>query len=153
MMFLDCPAYLGQDSAARFGLPAEISRWFTTGSTDGPRAPPVEVDQRLLTAEQRVGPQVGTAQGILGQQPAGPGRHTAGRPTLTSSGLRPMPRNTPASGEAAGTGALHRPSGTVDLALPITQISTMDAGRQDDHPASKEPKNPGRPSCAPARRR
>jgi hypothetical protein len=36
MMFLDCPAYLDQDGAARCGLPAEVSRWFTMGSTDGP---------------------------------------------------------------------------------------------------------------------
>ncbi len=35
-MFLDCPAYLDQDGAARCGLPAEVSRWFTMGSTDGP---------------------------------------------------------------------------------------------------------------------
>jgi hypothetical protein len=49
MMFPDCPAHLDQDSAARCGFPAEISRWFTTGSAGGPRAPPVEVDQRLLT--------------------------------------------------------------------------------------------------------
>jgi len=36
MMFLDCPAYLDQDGAARCGLPAEVSRWFTRGSTGGP---------------------------------------------------------------------------------------------------------------------
>jgi hypothetical protein len=36
MMFLDCPAYLDQDGAARCGLPAEVRRWFTRGSTDGP---------------------------------------------------------------------------------------------------------------------
>ena len=36
MMFLDCPAYLDQDGAARCGLPAEVMRWFTMGSTDGP---------------------------------------------------------------------------------------------------------------------
>jgi hypothetical protein len=36
MMFLDCPAYLDQDSVARCGLPAEVKCWFTMGSTDGP---------------------------------------------------------------------------------------------------------------------
>src|SRR6266566_3764329 len=36
MMFLDCPAYLDQDGAARCGLPAEVSRRFTKGSTDEP---------------------------------------------------------------------------------------------------------------------
>ncbi len=36
MMFLDCPAYLDQDSALRCGLPAEVSCRFTMDSTDGP---------------------------------------------------------------------------------------------------------------------
>ena len=36
MMFLDCPAYLDQDGAARCGLPAAVKRWFTMGSTDAP---------------------------------------------------------------------------------------------------------------------
>jgi hypothetical protein len=36
MMFLDCPAYLDQDGAARCGLPAEVSSRFTMRSTDGP---------------------------------------------------------------------------------------------------------------------
>ena len=36
MMFLDCPAYLDQDGAARCGLPAEVRCRLTMGSTDGP---------------------------------------------------------------------------------------------------------------------
>jgi len=36
MMFLDCPAYLDQDGAARCGLPAEVRWRFTMHSTDGP---------------------------------------------------------------------------------------------------------------------
>jgi hypothetical protein len=36
MMFLDCPAYLDHDGAARCGLPAEVRCWFTRGSTGGP---------------------------------------------------------------------------------------------------------------------
>jgi len=36
MMFLDCPAYLDQDGAARCGLPAEVSCRFIMNSTDGP---------------------------------------------------------------------------------------------------------------------
>lgn len=36
MMFLDCPAYLDQDRAARCGLPAEVRCQFTMRSTDGP---------------------------------------------------------------------------------------------------------------------
>jgi len=36
MMFLDCPAYLDQDGAARCGLPAEVSCRFTMRSTEGP---------------------------------------------------------------------------------------------------------------------
>ena len=36
MMFLDCPAYLDQDGAARCGLPAEVSSRFIMNSTDGP---------------------------------------------------------------------------------------------------------------------
>ena len=36
MMFLDCPAWLGEDSAARCGLPAEVRRRFITRSTAGP---------------------------------------------------------------------------------------------------------------------
>ena len=36
MMFLDCPAYLDRDGAARCGLPAEVSCRFTMRSTDGP---------------------------------------------------------------------------------------------------------------------
>jgi hypothetical protein len=36
MMFLDCPAYLDRDGAVRCGLPAEVERRFTMGSSDGP---------------------------------------------------------------------------------------------------------------------
>ena len=36
MMFLECPAYLDQDSAVRCGLPAEGRCRFTIRSTDGP---------------------------------------------------------------------------------------------------------------------
>ena len=36
MIFLTCPAYLDQDSAARCGLPAEVRCRFTMSSTDGP---------------------------------------------------------------------------------------------------------------------
>jgi hypothetical protein len=36
MMFLDCPAYLDRDSAARCGLPAEVRCRFTMRSADGP---------------------------------------------------------------------------------------------------------------------
>lgn len=36
MIFLDCPAYLDQDGAARCGLPAEVRHRFTMHSTDGP---------------------------------------------------------------------------------------------------------------------
>ena len=35
MMFLNCPAYLDQDSAIRCGLPAEVRCQFTMRSTDG----------------------------------------------------------------------------------------------------------------------
>jgi hypothetical protein len=36
MMFLDCPAYLDQEGAARCGLPAEVRCRFTMSSADGP---------------------------------------------------------------------------------------------------------------------
>jgi hypothetical protein len=36
MMFLDCPAYLDRDGAARCGLPAEVRCRSTMRSTDGP---------------------------------------------------------------------------------------------------------------------
>lgn len=36
MMFLDCPAYLDQEGAARCGLPAEVRCRFTMRSSDGP---------------------------------------------------------------------------------------------------------------------
>jgi hypothetical protein len=36
MMFLDCPAYLDHDGAARCGLPAEVRCWFTMGSSKEP---------------------------------------------------------------------------------------------------------------------
>jgi hypothetical protein len=36
MMFLDCPACLDSDGAARCGLPAEVRCRFTMRSTDGP---------------------------------------------------------------------------------------------------------------------
>jgi hypothetical protein len=36
MMFLDCPAYLDQNGAARCGLPAEVRCRFTMRSTGGP---------------------------------------------------------------------------------------------------------------------
>lgn len=35
-MFLDCPAYLGKDGAARCGLPAEVELRYTLRSTSGP---------------------------------------------------------------------------------------------------------------------
>jgi hypothetical protein len=35
-MFLDCPAYLDQEGAARCGLPAEVRCRFTMRSADGP---------------------------------------------------------------------------------------------------------------------
>ena len=35
-MFLNCPAYLGQDRAARCGLPAEVEARYIISSTDGP---------------------------------------------------------------------------------------------------------------------
>ena len=35
-MFLDCPAYLDQEGAARCGLPAEVRWRFTMSSADGP---------------------------------------------------------------------------------------------------------------------
>jgi len=36
IMFIDCPAYLGEDRATRCGLPAEVTRRFLMNSTDGP---------------------------------------------------------------------------------------------------------------------
>jgi Metallo-beta-lactamase superfamily len=36
IMFLDCPAYLDSDGAARCGLPAEVEARYTMESTDGP---------------------------------------------------------------------------------------------------------------------
>jgi hypothetical protein len=36
MMFLDCPAYLGDEGAARCGLPAEVEDRYTMRSTGGP---------------------------------------------------------------------------------------------------------------------
>jgi hypothetical protein len=36
MMFVDCPACLDQEGAARCGLPAEVRYRFTMRSTDGP---------------------------------------------------------------------------------------------------------------------
>ena len=36
MMFLNCPAYLDHEGAARCGLPAEVRCRFTMHSTDGP---------------------------------------------------------------------------------------------------------------------
>jgi hypothetical protein len=36
VMFLDCPASLGQDGALRCGLPAEVRHRFTMRSSDGP---------------------------------------------------------------------------------------------------------------------
>jgi hypothetical protein len=36
IMFLDCPAYLDDEGAARCGLPAEVQCRFIMDSTDGP---------------------------------------------------------------------------------------------------------------------
>jgi hypothetical protein len=36
LMFLDCPAYLDADGAARCRLPAEAEDRYATDSTDGP---------------------------------------------------------------------------------------------------------------------
>ena len=36
IMFIDCPAYLGEDRATRCGLPAEVTRRFLMNSTGGP---------------------------------------------------------------------------------------------------------------------
>ena len=35
-VFLNCPAYLSSDGAARCGLPAEVEARYTLESTDGP---------------------------------------------------------------------------------------------------------------------
>lgn len=35
-MFLNCPAYVGNDGATRCGLPAEVEYRYTVNSTDGP---------------------------------------------------------------------------------------------------------------------
>jgi hypothetical protein len=39
-MFLDCPAYLGDDGAVRCGLPAEVEARYAIRSTDGPLESP-----------------------------------------------------------------------------------------------------------------
>jgi hypothetical protein len=36
VMFLDCPAYMNGDGAARCGLPAAVEYRYTMTSTDGP---------------------------------------------------------------------------------------------------------------------
>jgi len=36
LMFLNCPAYMDKDGAARCGLPAEVHCRYTMNSTDGP---------------------------------------------------------------------------------------------------------------------
>jgi len=36
MMFLDCPAYLDENTGVRCGLPAEVRYRFIVNSTDGP---------------------------------------------------------------------------------------------------------------------
>jgi hypothetical protein len=36
VMFLDCPAYMDKDGAARCGLPAAVEYRYTVTSTDGP---------------------------------------------------------------------------------------------------------------------
>jgi hypothetical protein len=36
VMFLDCPAYMDQQGAARCGLPAAVEDRYTVTSTDGP---------------------------------------------------------------------------------------------------------------------
>jgi hypothetical protein len=36
MMFLDCPAYMDRNGAARCGLPAAVECRYTVNSTDGP---------------------------------------------------------------------------------------------------------------------
>ena len=36
LMFLNCPAYMDKDRAARCGLPAEVHCRYTMNSTDGP---------------------------------------------------------------------------------------------------------------------
>lgn len=36
LMFLNCPAYIDKDGAARCGLPAEVKARYLMDSTDGP---------------------------------------------------------------------------------------------------------------------
>jgi len=36
LIFLNCPAYMDKDGAARCGLPAEVHCRYTMNSTDGP---------------------------------------------------------------------------------------------------------------------
>jgi hypothetical protein len=36
LMFLNCPAYMDKNGAARCGLPAEVHCRYTMNSTDGP---------------------------------------------------------------------------------------------------------------------
>jgi hypothetical protein len=113
MMFLDCPACLDQESAARCGLPAEVRCRFTMRSTDGPldsvmiRCPaghhfsgPVA----LLTPDSTGNPDPGTATassraGRDSTQRAHEGR--GGGPALANHHAAPQrqdhrPNNTPA---------------------------------------------------------
>ena len=81
MMFLDCPAYLDQDGAARCGLPAEVSRWFTRGSTDGP------LDTAVIRSAASSKPSASASLTLKG-----PARRPPRRSRPAGRAARPAPR-------------------------------------------------------------
>jgi len=112
MMFLNCPAYLDQDSAVRCGLPAEVRCRFTMRSTDGPlesvmiRCPaghyfsgPIEFLTRDSTDNHDPGPAgLGSRAGRDPLQRGHDGRHGGG-----GSALRDFPAEPERKGRRPNT--------------------------------------------------
>jgi hypothetical protein len=102
MMFLDCPAYLDEDGAARCGLPAEVRRRFTLNSTDGP------LESAMIRCP--VGHWFNGPIGSLTWQTSQ--KHDPGRPGVSSSACARQERHAGDRGRAGSHPAGSHPAGS-----------------------------------------
>ena len=148
MMFVDCPAYLDDDSARRCGLPAEVRCRFVMSSSDGPLEAamirclsghwfngPIEFLTREGTREHGPGKAprhtrparraVSAAERMPGQPEQEPSRpntapaHYLGRPArLWISAMSPHRGRTPLAAAWTQTAGEDQPSRPADTTQP-----------------------------------
>jgi len=122
MTFLDCPAYLDHHGAARCGLPAEVERRFTMGSSDGP------------------------AEGVMIRCPAGHWFSGAIESLTWESGDKHDPGSAGAAfraGRGTPPGSHDRPDSSGGF---VVQAFSAEPGRDIDRPNSAPAYYQGRPA-------